>query len=189
MDVRVVAATARDLREDVRSGAFREDLFYRLNVVHIRIPPLRERPEDIPLLAETFLRRSAERLGRPLEGLEADALRALVACPWPGNVRQLENALERACLLAAGSRLRREDLPPEVRGEPLEEAGPRGAARATEPGEAEDLSIKRRAAALEAELIAKALERTGGNRSQAAPLLEISYKALLYKIRQYGLEP
>ena len=202
VDARVVAATARDLTEDVRQGAFREDLFYRLNVVRIRIPPLRERPEDIPLLASHFIARSAERLGRATIGLSPEALRALVAFPWPGNVRQLENALERACLLAPGSRVELGDLPPEVRpghdsgGErelevptaPLHVASP-GAVPLADSLEDEDLSIKRRTNALEAELIAKALRLTGGNRSQAAPLLDISYKALLYKIRQYGLEP
>lgn len=182
VDVRVVAATARDLTLDARQGRFREDLYYRLNVVRVRIPPLRERREDIPLLAEALVERAARRLGRAVPEISGDALRALLAFRWPGNVRQLENALEHALLMVADDhgRIELDHLPPEIRGEaahlPIEIQG-------------EDLSIKRHTARLEQALIRRALERTGGNRTQAARLLDLSYKALLYKIRDYGIEP
>ncbi len=184
VDVRVVAATARELEAEVRAGRFRADLFYRLNVVRIRIPPLRERVEDIPLLARALVRRAARRLGRQIEGLSPEAERELVQASWPGNVRQLENALERAALMARGDRVEVEDLPVEVR---LSAAGGGEALEPALGGEEEDLSIKRQVVALERRLIARALARTGGNKSQAARLLDLSYKALIYKIRDYGL--
>ncbi len=180
VDVRILAATAKDLPALVGQGSFREDLYYRLNVVRVHIPPLRERPGDIPLLVDHFLDRHARRMGRRRPGIAAAALGLLESCPWPGNVRQLENACERAVLLADGAMIQPGDLPPELRD-----------GRAT-PGPTvemdEDLSIKRRLAALERELIQRAIERTDGNRSQAARILDISYKALVYKIRDYGLE-
>ncbi|MDP6931992.1 MAG: sigma 54-interacting transcriptional regulator [Myxococcota bacterium] len=176
VDVRIVAATNRNLREEVEAGRFREDLYYRLNVVRVKVPPVRERREDIPLLAGVLLRRAAERLGRDVDGIEPDALATLTKHGWPGNVRQLENALERAVLLSTSGRIREEDLPQEVR---------LGRDVGVEEG---DLSIKRGTAILERDLIVRALAQTGGNRSQAAKLLEISYKALCYKIRDYGVE-
>jgi DNA-binding NtrC family response regulator len=114
VDVRVVAATHRNLEQAMAAGTFREDLFYRLNVLTIELPPLRKRPEDIPLLAQHFLRRAAGRLGKPVSRLEPEALAALQAWRWPGNVRELENAMERAVLLAQGEAVRQEDLPPQV---------------------------------------------------------------------------
>ena len=182
VDVRLVAATAQRLDAAVAEGRFREDLFYRLNVLHIPIPPLRERREDLPLLAEALVTRASERLGRPVPSLSPEAMAVLVRHDWPGNVRQLENALERAVILAAGLEIRPEDLPPEIRAWTVQ---PR---RLSEPDASESLSIKVRTAVLERELIGLALARTGGNRSQAARLLEISYKALVYKIREYGIE-
>jgi len=175
IDVRVLAATARDLQAAVQAGTFRRDLYYRLNVVHIAVPPLRERREDIPVLAEALVTRAATRLRRSISGLSVEALRALVPLAWPGNVRQLENALERAVLMARGDRVEQEDLPRDLF---AIDAAPSG-----------DLSIKRRCAELERQLITEALRRTEGNRTQAARLLEISYKALLYKIRDYGITP
>lgn len=188
VDVRVVAATATDLEAAVRAGAFREDLFYRLNVIRVRIPPLRERTADIPLLVEALVERAALRLGRPVRGTTADALAALLAYAWPGNVRQLENALERAVVVAQGVRVALADLPPECRGgmEPGVPPGPVVALGADDG--VESLSIKAHTASLERHLIVLALERTGGNRTQAARLLEISTKALLYKIRDYRVE-
>ncbi len=180
VDARVVAATARELESEVAAGRFRSDLFYRLNVVRVRIPPLRERVEDIPLLAEVLIERASRRLGRPVRGLSEEASRLLMAGSWPGNVRQLENALERAVLMASGSLIEAADLPVELRSAGF---GPEGGDL-----EEQDLSIKRHSAALERRLIAAALARTGGNRSQAARLLDLSYKALVYKIRDYGLE-
>ena len=182
VDVRVVAATSRDLTRDVAAGRFREDLLYRLDVVRLRLPALRERPEDVPALAAHFLARYA-RLRPDLPGLALgeDAREALLAHRWPGNVRELEHALERAVVLADGPLIHEQDLPDTVRAA----AAPPPAA-AAEGGDA-SLSVKRAARALEERLIRAALERTGGNRTRAAELLELSYRALLYKIKEYGI--
>jgi two-component system response regulator AtoC len=179
VDVRVVAATGRDLRRAVAQGQFREDLLYRLDVVGVRLPALRERPEDIPSLADHFLARYA-RLRPELAAmsLSEEARDALVAYRWPGNVRELEHALERAVVLADGPVIREEDLPEAVRAAPA----------ATASRVHGTLSIKRETRALEEQLIRAALERTGGNRTRAAELLELSYRALLYKIKDYGIE-
>ena len=178
VDVRVVAATARDLRRAVAEGEFREDLFYRLNVVGLRLPPLRERPEDVPALAAHFLARFARlRPELPPPSFSEEALAALAAHRWPGNVRELEHVVERAVVLAEKPVIGEEDLPDAVRDAPP----PAGVAA---PG---DLSIKRGTRDLEARLIQAALDRTGGNRTRAAELLQISYRALLYKIKEYGL--
>jgi two-component system response regulator AtoC len=178
VDVRVVAATARDLRKTVREGAFREDLFYRLDVVHVQLPPLRERAGDVPTLARHFLARFS-RLRPELAAMSIsdEALELLEAHRWPGNVRELEHVMERAVVLAEGPVVRAEDLPDAVR-DPA-----RPPARASEG----TLSIKRGTRALEETLIRAALERTGGNRTRAAELLELSYRALLYKIKDYGI--
>jgi two-component system response regulator AtoC len=179
VDVRVVAATGRDLRRAIAAAQFREDLFYRLDVVAVRIPPLRERPDDIPALAAHFLARHAK-LRPELGGmaLADDALEALRAHRWPGNVRELEHALERAVVLADGPVIREQDLPDTVRAAPPAAAGSR--VHGT-------LSIKRETRLLEEQLIRAALEKTGGNRTRAAELLELSYRALLYKIKEYGI--
>ena len=179
VDVRVVAATARDLAEAVRRGEFREDLRYRLDVVRLRLPPLRERPGDVPLLARHFLARFARlRPEGPPTGFAPEALEALATWRWPGNVRELEHAVERAVILCDGPVVREEDLPEAVRAPP----GP-----GQPPLAGDDLSVKRQSRALEEALIRRALERTGGNRTRAAALLELSYRALLYKIKEYGL--
>jgi two-component system response regulator AtoC len=178
VDVRVVAATARDLRRAVAEGEFREDLFYRLNVVGLRLPPLRERREDVPALAAHFLARFARlRPELPPPSFSQEALAALAGYRWPGNVRELEHVVERAVVLAERPVIGEEDLPDVVR-----DAPPSAASAA-----AGDLSIKRGTRDLEARLIRAALERTGGNRTRAAEILEISYRALLYKIKEYGL--
>jgi two-component system response regulator AtoC len=178
VDVRVVAATSRDLEREVKAGAFRDDLYWRLNVVALRLPPLRERPEDVAALAAHFLARYA-RLRPELAGLAftEGALEALGAHRWPGNVRELEHAVERAVVLADGPEIGEGDLPDTVRA-PAPAAAP--------PGDG-DLSLRRGTRGLEERLIRAALERTGGNRTRAAELLEISYRALLYKIKEYGL--
>jgi len=181
VDVRVVAATARDLARAAAEGRFREDLYWRLNVVAVRLPPLRERPEDVAELASHFLALLAP-LRPELTGLafSAEALAALQAHRWPGNVRELRHVVERAVVLAEGPVIGEEELPGPVR------------APATSPAEGpppgDDLSVKRQGRALEERLIRAALSRTGGNRSRAAELLELSYRALLYKIRDYGIE-
>ena len=176
VDVRLVAATARDLESDVAEGKFRADLYYRVNVVRIHLPALRERSEDIPELVRHFVDRFNRRLGLHVTGVSAAAMRALVEYPWPGNVRELENVVERAMVLTDGPQLDVAQLPtlaaPPVRpdnGSPL------------------DLSVKRRTEELERALIKEALERTRGNRTRAAKVLDLSHRALLYKIRDYGL--
>ena len=185
VDVRVVAATARDLPRAVREGSFREDLFYRLNVVALQLPPLRDRPGDVPALVAHFLEKH-RRLrpdGAPA-GVSAGALALLCGWRWPGNVRELEHAVERALVLSEGPEIGEADLPAEIL----------AAGRATTPAGAPvpagtDLSVKRAFRELEERLIREALERTGGNRTRAAELLELSYRALLYKIKEYGIGP
>jgi two-component system response regulator AtoC len=181
VDVRLVAATCRDLSSDVAAGRFREDLLYRLDVIRLRLPPLRERREDVEPLAAHFLARYA-RLRPDLPGLALgeDARDALLAHRWPGNVRELEHALERAVVLADGPLIHEQDLPDTVRAPPAPAAAGEGPAP-------DDLSVKRGTRALEVRLIRAALERTGGNRTRAAELLELSHRALLYKIRDYGI--
>ena len=180
VDVRIVAATSRDLEGEVAAGKFRSDLFYRVNVVRLHLPPLRERVEDIPELARHFAERCAARLRLPVPGLTPAALRALGEHPWPGNVRELENAIERAIVLADGATIDAVHLPP-----PAHAGSANGNGH---PDAMLDLSVKRQTEALERTLIARALERTGGNRTRAAQLLELSHRALLYKIRDYGLD-
>lgn len=179
VDVRVVAATVRNIEEEVREGRFREDLFYRLNVLQIDVPALRERKEDIPLLIEHFLETHNGRLGTQIRGLTPQARKTLLAYPWPGNVRELENAVERAVVLAEGDMIRIEDLPERLR-DPVD------------PGRlilgSDELSIKKMQRFMEKTLIARALEKTDGNRTAASKLLEISHRALLYKIKDYGLK-
>jgi len=175
VDVRVIAATARDLEDEVAAGRFREDLFYRLNVVRLEVPPLRERRQDIPLLVDHFFAAFRDGLDKPLVGIADEALERLVAYSWPGNVRELENVIERAVILAAGDRLELSDLPENL---VQSESG---------SGDARDLSLKRVRRAAEAETIRRALRATGGNRTHAARLLEISHRALLYKIKDYAI--
>src|SRR4051794_32889856 len=181
VDVRVLAATNRDLAAQVQQGRFREDLYYRLNVVGVRLPPLRERQDEIPTLAERLLARHAGRIGVGPRKLSPRALESLRRYRWPGNVRELENALERAMVLSEDEEIGPESLPEAVQ-------------RAVEPEplpqrlDPDDLSVKRAQRLLEADLIRRALERTAGNRTRAAEMLELSPRALLYKIREYGLE-
>lgn len=196
VDVRIVAATNRPLDRDVAEGRFREDLYYRLAVVTVALPPLSERPDDLPLLARHFLALHGERLGVEVDGLESEAMEALQRYAWPGNVRELENVVERALVLAEGERIRLQDLPPRVRSGGAGEgigaiavAPGGGAAPPVDAAGEEDLSVKRRGALLEAELIRKALRRTGGHRGNAARLLELSDRALRYKIKEYGIDP
>jgi len=180
VDVRVVAATARDLEQDVRDGRFREDLYYRLNVVSIRLAPLRERAEDLPPLIRHLLARHARRLGGAEPTVGPDAMRALLEHDWPGNVRELENALERAMVLARDGTIRREDLPAAVR---------RAAHEAPGSGAADgDLSLRRQAGAAEEAAIRAALVRAGGNRRHAAELLGISVRTLFYRLQKLGIE-
>jgi len=178
VDVRVVAATVRNLASEAAAGRFREDLYYRLNVLPIHLPPLRERPDDIPPLVEHFIARHNARLGTKVEGVAAAALKLLAGHAWPGNVRELENTIERALVLTESRELRIEDLPERIR----DQRDPLKLALASE-----ELSIKKTTRLIEEELIRRALAKTGGNRTSAARHLEISHRALLYKIKEYGI--
>jgi two-component system response regulator AtoC len=178
VDVRIVAATARDLSQEVTKGRFREDLFYRLNVLPIFLPPLRERKEDIPLLVNHFIRRFNKRHGLKIEGICPKALKLLIDYHWPGNIRELENVIERAMVLAEGIRIEEENLPWALDHKLTGETG-------LFP---EDFSLKKTARRMEEILIRKALEKTKGNKTKAAKLLEISHPWLLSKIKEYGIE-
>jgi two-component system response regulator PilR (NtrC family) len=178
IDVRVVAATNRDLEAEVARGAFRSDLYYRLNVIEIRIPPLRQRREDVPLLAEHFLRRYSAEHNRPAQ-LSAEALRRLEAYDFPGNVRELENVIERAVALSSSPIIGASDLP-EMRG--------RGS-QADVPTEfpAEGVDLERLVSDYERTWVTRALEQTGGVRKRAAVLLGISFRSLRYRLEKLGL--
>jgi two-component system response regulator AtoC len=183
VDVRVVAATSRDLEAEVAAARFRADLYYRVNVVRLHLPALRERREDIAELARHFATSHAARLKMPASAITAAAMRALLEYDWPGNVRELENVIERALVLTDDARIDVAQLPAEISRGRAAAPSPNGTGAAA----AQDLSVKRRTESLERELIAQALERTGGNRTRAAQLLDLSHRALLYKIREYGL--
>src|SRR5579875_1616336 len=169
VNVRVLSATNADLRAEAEQGRFREDLLFRLNTVEIHLPPLRERREDIPALAAHFLHRYAERYRRPVQGVEPPALKHMLAYSWPGNVRELDHTMERAVLMARGSRIEASDLG-------LDQ--PRTTAQALE-----DMSLE----AVESILIRKALERCNGNVSQAAEALGLSRGALYRRMEKYGI--
>ncbi|HID98373.1 MAG TPA: sigma-54-dependent Fis family transcriptional regulator [Thermodesulfobacteriaceae bacterium] len=184
VDVRIVAATARNLEQDVKNGRFREDLYYRINVLSIVIPPIRERKEDIPLLVDHFRVKYNQRLGTAVRGVHPEVMRLFLEYRWPGNVRELENVMERAMVLTETDTIKVEDLPKQIRmstgvGMPPSIPGLDGTI----------LSIKQSSKILEKELIKKALAKTGGNKTQAAQLLEISLPALLYKMKGYGIVP
>jgi two-component system response regulator AtoC len=179
VDVRVIAATVRDLQREVEENRFREDLYYRLNVLQINVPPLRDRRDDIMLLVEHFIERNNGRLGTKIRGVHQRVRKLFLDYPWPGNVRELENTIERAVVLAEGEMITVNDLPERMR----EPTDPVAASLST--GE---LSIKKTGRFMEETLIRRALEKTGGNRTAAAKLLEISHRALLYKIKDYGIQ-
>lgn len=181
INVRIVAATVKDLAKEVEAGTFREDLFYRLNVLPIFIPPLRRRKEDIPLLVDHFLAKMNKKLSVKVKGVDPGAMKALMDHDWPGNVRELENAIERSMVLVTGDRITLGSLPSNFRETRASSGnGPRFLG--------EDFSIKKVSRRMEEELIIRALQRSQGNRTKAAKLLEISHRALLYKIKSYRLE-
>jgi len=171
-DVRVIATTNRDLTKLVREGRFREDLYWRLKVIHLHLPPLRERREDIPLLAETFVHRLALRTGKPIRGLSPEAMEVLMRWPFPGNIRELQNAIEHAFILCKEELIRPEHLPSEMRRPEILPTFP-------------PVSGLRQEA--ERRLLEEALARCEGNRSRAAKLLGISRTTLWRKMRRYGL--
>lgn len=179
VDVRVISATNRDLEEAVEQGDFRKDLYYRLAVVPVHLPQLRARREEIPQLVQHLLSRHASRLGIDVEGVSPEAMEILLDYPWPGNIRELENVLERALVLTEADVLGPDDLPESVR-RPAPDTSGLGV-------DGDDLSVKRHGARLERHLIQLALDRTGGNKTHAAELLELSPRALRYKIQEYGI--
>ncbi len=189
VDVRLVAATNRELLREVQAGTFREDLYYRLNVVPVHLPPLRERKEDIPLLVSHFMARFNERLKKRVEAVAPDALERLNHHAWPGNIRELENVLERSILFAEGALLRAVDLPAELGGgEGAPPAAPAAGPEeeATPAGSLKDL-VRKETERVERELIRQALDETGGNVTQAARRLKISRKSLQTKMKEFGL--
>jgi two-component system, NtrC family, response regulator AtoC len=185
VDVRLVAATNRDLKKDIEAGRFREDLFYRLNVVPIWLPPLRERTSDIPELVRHFVDKYNRRLNKRISGVEDKALDAMKQYGWPGNIRELENLIERTMVFADGPVIRLTDLAPHVREPPSTGAAP------VEEAPAADASmkdiVKQKAAELEKDLITRALQETDGNVTQAAKKLKISRKSLQNKMKEFGL--
>jgi two-component system response regulator AtoC len=179
VDVRIVAATVKDLFREVNEGRFREDLFYRLNVLHLNLPPLRERKEDISLLAQHFINKYNQILNKQVKEIDSKALEALMNYKWSGNVRELENTIERAVVLTDGERIELDNLPFEIQN--FQNDVPMF------PVVEEEYSIKKTSRFMETSLIKKALKKTKGNHTQAARLLEISHRALLYKIKDYGI--
>jgi len=195
VDIRLLAATNRDLEREVAAGRFREDLYYRINVVRLDLPPLRERTGDVPLLAATFLERYRAEYGRDVRGFSPAALRLLVGAPWPGNVRQLEHCVERAVLLAHGEEIEPGDLAPEVRELGSADAAgplPAGARRAA-PLDAEawdpasSPTLREALEGPERRIIERALALNGGNRKRTAAMLGVNRTTLFNKMRKYGL--
>ena len=182
IDSRVIAATNRDLSAEVREGAFREDLFFRLNVFPMFLPPLRERREDIPLLVGYFLDRIAQDGGKPLKQLSPEALRAMMVYPWPGNVRELEHAIERAVIQSEEETITARDLPAEILA-PGDELTVTLADSAVSYKE----TMARVVRDVEVRLIRRALEQSVNNRTEAARILGISRRALVYKLKEYNL--
>lgn len=181
MNIAVVAATNRDLRAEVDAGRFREDLFFRLNVIRVHLPPLRDRREDIPLLVSHFLDVFARRFGRSMEGADGDVIESMAAYAWPGNVRELRNVMERMVLLSAAPRIALADLPPEIRfGKAPQQASAAHPIVLPEEG----INLEE----VERSLLQQAIERTGGNQSATAKLLGITRYAVRYRLAKFGLE-
>ncbi len=174
VDVRIVAATHRDLAAEVKAGRFREDLFYRLNVVSVTLPPLRDRKSDVPALVSHFLEKYSDNYGKQVTGLAPGTLQALLAHDWPGNIRELENAIERAVVLVQGSEVTTDDLPPVLRGpRPLGSS-----ATSLIPGAS--------MATIEREAILRTLEMVQGSTSRAAEILGISVRKIQYRLKEYS---
>ena len=178
-DVRLIAATNKRLEDLVKSGAFREDLYYRLNVVRIELPPLRGRRNDIPLLAQAFMREAARENDKPVKEITSDAIERLTNYNWPGNVRELRSAIERAVVLSRTDKISSRDLPPEVRGETST-----GAAHSSQVVAQGEITVKE----AEKELITRALKEAGGSRTDAAKKLGMSRRTLHRKLHAHHLE-
>jgi DNA-binding NtrC family response regulator len=178
VDARIVSASLRPLEDEIKAGKFREDLFFRVNTVTIHLPPLRERREDVPILAQAFLAEFAQERGKAIEGLSDEVLELLDSYPWPGNVRELRNAVERAVLFCTGARIEVNDLPASLRGDETPKA------RTETPV----LTLQQAVEGAEREAILAALSSTGGRRAAAAELLGVSRKTLWEKAKQYRLD-
>jgi two-component system response regulator HydG len=189
VDVRILAATNRDLKKEVEAGRFREDLYYRLNVVALAVPPLRERVQDIPLLAQHFLARFAEKNRKRIKGFTPAAMDQMLRCPWPGNVRELENAVERAVILSVGEYVSERELPLTA---PRDGAGLAGQALQAGSGSGSPLELAGLAGRplddVEREVILATLRDTSGNKSEAARMLGITRATLHKKLKKYGEE-
>jgi DNA-binding NtrC family response regulator len=170
-DFRVIAATNQDLEQAIRAKTFRQDLFYRLNVVHLQVPPLRERPDDIPLLAQHFLWRYAVEMNKKIDSIQLETMEVMRRYPWPGNVRELENAIERAVVVGKSRQIKLSDLP--------------FAIAKGDAAEMEKLSLEE----MERQHIARVLAIEDGNRSNAAKILRVNRSTLYAKIKKYGMEP
>jgi two-component system response regulator AtoC len=179
IDVRVIAATAKDLNKEIEKGTFREDLFYRLNVMQLHLPPLRERTEDIPALCQIFIERFRQELNKHVTSISPAAMAMMMKHPWPGNVRELENIIQRAVVLADNDTVIPENLPESIG---LVSGNGRF------DGLISGFSLKEAQRMIEKKLIRKALNETGGNRTQASKLLEISHPSLLSKMKNYKIE-
>ncbi|MGC8578687.1 MAG: sigma-54-dependent transcriptional regulator [bacterium] len=179
IDVRFIAATSKELSDEVKKGTFRDDLFYRLNVFNIKLPPLRERQEDIPLLANFFLKKNNAKFSKNIKGFEDAVIDMFLKYKWYGNVRELENVVERACILAEGEFITAEVIPDTIKSK-----GNTILTGVLDTG----FSIKQAQRKLEMDLIQKALKETNGNKTKAAQLLEISLRALMYKLKEYNIE-
>jgi len=181
---RILAATNRDLAEEVRAGRFREDLFYRLNVIQIRMPPLRERREDVPAFLDHFLARFAAEQGRPVPRLSAEASRLLHAYDYPGNLRELANVVERAVTLADGDEIGAEVLPAAVRGARAAPVAADGLAELPPEG----IDLQAQLDGIERRLLEEALLRCGGVKTEAAKLLRLTFRSLRYRLAKYGID-
>jgi two-component system response regulator PilR (NtrC family) len=187
-DIRIIAATNRDLGKMVADGQFREDLYYRINVIPVRLPALRERTDDIPLLAEHFVTKFAAQMKKTVTGISGGALTKLTAYSWPGNVRELENAMERAVALERTPSILPESLP-----ESVQAAGPSVAASpagtpGTSPLPEQGFDLEQHVQHLEREYIAEALRRSGGVKVKAAELLGMSFRSFRYYMKKYNLK-
>jgi DNA-binding NtrC family response regulator len=181
VDVRIICATNKDIEACVRDKTFREDLYYRLNVIEIRMPPLRERPEDIPLLANRFLQEEHSVPGKLIKGFDEAAMKAMLAYSWPGNVRELKNVVERAVIFAAGEQVTLEDLPQKIK------SG--GAERATgTSGDARLQPLKMMVCDYEKDIIINALKRFGGNKEMVAKTLSVDLTTLYRKMNKFGID-
>ena len=183
VEVRIIAATNRDLEDMVKKGLFREDLFYRLNVILIHVPPLRERNEDVPLLAEFFLKKYNERLMKNIQGISDEAMTSLKKYDYPGNVRELENVIERTVALEGGATILPESLPPFV----MTSSGRKMASSQDIQVTDDGIDLDNIIGQIEKELIVKAIHKTNGVKKKAAKLLGITFRSMRYRVRKYNL--